>query len=575
MEVRAHTGRLDELLHEVRRQMSRGAGADPRPVLEWLGHQIGADVALLGSEGAVEASTARFPRRILPPLEPTLARLSGGQMAAAAIESGALQVRLEALGPHAPRPVLVVAGTSAPTREAASLVSHAGGLIALLDRAQDADTTFRGYQYKARQLRFAVFSALLAGDLTLARRMTTGAVPALLDAARLRVYLLHCPPEDRDRLAQTYQDGSGYHGTGLMVHCPAFKEHLICLVAEEGADGPADRPTDRPTDGPADRPTDRPTDGAADGPADPDGSGAESADEAGGRFDAGPGGEPDADPHGSADGPERPQGQGAVLRRLVRENPLYALGISSPYPLGATAEAYGQALHALAAARHTPERMAAYLGRTPLVPLLPHSEAGSWARALLGPLGSTPRATLDITRLAVTFPRSAVARLLDISRNTVSHHLGRVEATLGLDLGDVRTRAALDLAFCLTGGQPDGGLGSETGFGSAGGFGVHGVRPVPTLEELFRTAPAHAWAREFLRPLQDTRGRDLHTTLRGWIDANTDAQRTARHLGLSRNTVRAHLRAAERLLSRDLLTTGSGIHDLVHALHITGLHPED
>ncbi|WP_413099022.1 helix-turn-helix domain-containing protein [Streptomyces sp. Inha503] len=547
MEARAHTGRLDELLHEVRRQMSRGVGADPRPVLDWLGRQIGADVALVGGAGAVETSTARFPRQILPSLEPTLARLSGGQMAAAVTESGALQVRLEALGPHAPRPVLVVAGTAAPTREAASLVSHAGSLIALLDRAQDADTTFRGYQHKARQLRFAVFSALLAGDLTLARRMTTGAVPALLDAARLRVYLLHCPPEDRDRLAQTYQDGSGYHGTGLMVHCPAFKEHLICLVADGAADGAADGSDDEP------------------------------ADESGGRFD----GDPDTDPHDFADDPGTAPGQGAVLRRLVRDNPLYALGISSPYPLGATAEAYGQALHALAAARHTPERMAAYLGRTPLVPLLPRTEAGSWARALLRPLGSTPRATLDITRLAVTFPRSAVARLLDISRNTVSHHLGRVEATLGLDLGEVRTRAALDLAFCLTGGQPDGGLGSEGGFGpeggsgSAGGLGAQGGRPVPTLEELFRTEPARAWAREFLRPLQDTRGRDLRTTLRAWIDANTDAQRTARHLGLSRNTVRAHLRAAEHLLSRDLLTTRSGIHDLVHALHITGLHPVD
>ncbi|MFI1330786.1 helix-turn-helix domain-containing protein [Streptomyces sp. NPDC020845] len=510
MEARAaHAGWLDELLHEVRRQMARRTGADPRAVLDWLSRQIDADVALVGSAGAVETATARFPRQILPSLEPTLARLAGGQMAAAATEAGALQVRLEALGPRAPRPVLVVAGTSAPTPDAASLVSHAGSVIALLDRAQDADTTFRGYQHKARQLRFAVFSALLAGDLTLARRMTTGAVPALLDAERLRVYLLQCTPEDRDRLAQIHQDGSGYHGTGLMVHCPAFKEHLICLVAED-ADG---------------------ADGA------------------------------DA-------GPETAHGQGTVLRRLVRENPHYALGISSPYPLGATAEAYGQALHALAAARQTPERVGAYLGRTPLVPLLPHEDAGIWARAFLRPLASTPRSTLDITRLAVTFPRSAVARLLDISRNTVSHHLRRVETTLGLDLSDVRTRAALDLAFCLSPGpQSDNGSGGSVSSGGAYG------RPTPTLDELLRTEPAHAWAREFLRPLQDTRGRDLHTTLCAWIDANTDAQRTARHLGLSRNTVRAHLRAAEHLLSRDLLTTGSGIHDLVHALHITGLPP--
>ncbi|MFK4267729.1 helix-turn-helix domain-containing protein [Streptomyces milbemycinicus] len=515
MEARAHAGWLDELLHEVRRQMARRTGADPRAVLDWLSRQIDADIALVGSAGAVESATARFPRQILPSLEPTLARLAGGQMAAAATEAGALQVRLEALGPRAPRPVLVVAGTSAPTPDAASLVSHAGSVIALLDRAQDADTTFRGYQHKARQLRFAVFSALLAGDITLARRMTTGAVPALLDAQRLRVYLLQCTTEDRDRLAQIHQDGSGYHGTGLMVHCPAFKEHLICLVAEDadGADG-------------------------ADGTEVAEGVYAD---------------------------PETAHGQGTVLRRLVRENPHYALGISSPYPLGATAEAYGQALHALAAARHTPERVGAYLGRTPLVPLLPHEDAGTWARAFLRPLGSTPRVTLDITRLAVTFPRSAVARLLDISRNTVSHHLRRVETTLGLDLSDVRTRAALDLAFCLSPGpQPDDGSG-----GSGDAYG----RPTPTLDELLRAEPAHAWAREFLRPLQDTRGRDLHTTLCAWIDANTDAQRTARHLGLSRNTVRAHLRAAEQLLSRDLLTTGSGIHDLVHALHITGLSP--
>ena len=60
--------------------------------------------------------------------------------------------------------------------------------------------------------------------------------------------------------------------------------------------------------------------------------------------------------------------------------------------------------------------------------------------------------------------------------------------------------------------------------------------------------------------------------MEAWIDANTDAQRTAAQVGLSRNTVRAHLRAAERLLNRDLLTTGSGIHDLVHALRVTTAH---
>ncbi|MFJ6198197.1 helix-turn-helix domain-containing protein [Micromonospora sp. NPDC092111] len=60
--------------------------------------------------------------------------------------------------------------------------------------------------------------------------------------------------------------------------------------------------------------------------------------------------------------------------------------------------------------------------------------------------------------------------------------------------------------------------------------------------------------------------------MRTWIEANTDAQRTAALLGVSRNTVRARLRVAERLLNRDLLTTGSGIHDVVHALRAVSGH---
>ncbi|WP_433445475.1 helix-turn-helix domain-containing protein [Nonomuraea sp. CA-141351] len=86
-----------------------------------------------------------------------------------------------------------------------------------------------------------------------------------------------------------------------------------------------------------------------------------------------------------------------------------------------------------------------------------------------------------------------------------------------------------------------------------------------TLDDLLRTEPAAAWAQTFLRRLQAAHRR----TLQAWIDANTDAQQAARSLGISRNTVRTHLRTAEALLGSDLLTTGAGIHDVVHALHIT------
>ncbi|MEU9186306.1 helix-turn-helix domain-containing protein [Streptomyces sp. NPDC048484] len=483
MEVLGHGAGLDELLRLVRRQGS------PAEVLELLGRRTGAEVAWIGRGGAVRAATAGFPRRLAGALTEHVERLTDGRLAAATTRVGELEVHLETFGGREPRPVLVTAGTSALSRDAAALVSQAGGLIDLLSRASEADDGSLGYEAKARQVRFAVLTALMAGDVTMARRMTTGDVPPILSAERVRVHLLHCTPADRDRLTRTYLDSSGYHGAGLMVHCPAFKEHLICPVAEDA--------------------------------------------ELGGRFR-----------------------HGEVLRRLVRENPGYALGVSRPHPLAATAEAYGEALHALAVARNSPERLAAYRGRPSLVHVLPRHAALAWARAFLEPLSTVPKPTVDVVRLIAMFPRSAVARLLHLSRTTVAAHCRRAEAALEIDLGEVRVRATLDLALSLSALQPD--------------LAVADTQVAPPLGELLQGTPAVTWAETFLRPLRDTRHPNLYATVGAWIDANTDAQRTAAHLGLSRNTVRAHLRAAEHLLNRDLLTTGSGIHDIVHALHVTG-----
>lgn len=317
----------------------------------------------------------------------------------------------------------------------------------------------------------------------LARRMNSGAVPQLLEAAGLRIYLLRCPQTDRDRIPAIHQDPAGFHGNDLMVHCPVINEHLICLVAEREGQG---------------------------------------------------------DP-----------GLAGLLRRLVRDNPGYALGISAAQPLNATAAAYSQAVHALAAARTTADRVASYHGRSRLEGVLDQRPALNWARTLLRPLDSVPKTSADITRLIMSVPRSGVARLLGLSRNTVAAHLGRAERALGLDLDDVRSRATVNLALALT--------------GSCAGADADDRQRPQALDELMRAEAVFAWAESLLWPLQARHRR----TLQGWIDANADAQQAARRLDISRNTVRAHLLAAETALSLDLLTVGNGIHDVVHALDIT------
>jgi sugar diacid utilization regulator len=93
------------------------------------------------------------------------------------------------------------------------------------------------------------------------------------------------------------------------------------------------------------------------------------------------------------------------------------------------------------------------------------------------------------------------------------------------------------------------------------------------VDSLLSTEAAIAWAHAFLQPQQLGTDRTVHQTLRAWIEAGTDAQRTALNLGISRTTVRAHLRTAEQFLKRSLQTPGPGPHDLVHAFRITDRAP--
>lgn len=63
----------------------------------------------------------------------------------------------------------------------------------------------------------------------------------------------------------------------------------------------------------------------------------------------------------------------------------------------------------------------------------------------------------------------------------------------------------------------------------------------------------------------DSDGRDLRGTLRAWISAGGNAERAAQLLGVHAQTVREHVRSAEPVLERRLLTAGSDLYEVVPA----------
>ncbi len=100
------------------------------------------------------------------------------------------------------------------------------------------------------------------------------------------------------------------------------------------------------------------------------------------------------------------------------------------------------------------------------------------------------------------------------------------------------------------------------------GPGTEQSAPVP-LGDVLSGPALRTWALDLLGRL-DPDARDLRRTLRTWIAAGGNSERTAQTLGVHAQTVREHVRSAEPVLERQLLAAGSDLYEVVLAHLATG-----
>jgi predicted DNA-binding protein (UPF0251 family) len=219
-----------------------------------------------------------------------------------------------------------------------------------------------------------------------------------------------------------------------------------------------------------------------------------------------------------------------------------AVGGSVPHPLEGVGNAYGEAADALARAAHHPERTVITAPRAPgLVDILPAGPAYAWASGFLQPILGMPKSgaqILEATAMALEFRTSAAARIIGVHRNTVARRVSQVCAGVGLNPERTLDRIALSLAIQIVNVHPR----DDSGH-----------RHDASLHNLLTHSHVRAWADKALRPLADDR-RDLLRTLRAWVLAEFNADAAAARLGIATKTVRSHIRAAEPLLEKDLIT---------------------
>ncbi|MFI9629286.1 helix-turn-helix domain-containing protein [Streptomyces sp. NPDC052042] len=253
----------------------------------------------------------------------------------------------------------------------------------------------------------------------------------------------------------------------------------------------------------------------------------------------------------------------AELAHLVGTfGPRSSLGGSGVYSVTLLADALHEAMAAQSFAALQPEPVVLSVHASDLVSLLPQVEAQRWARHLLSPLmqdGAQWESMRETLPAALTYPYTVAARLLHLHRNTVMRRVRTAADLLRMDFGRIADRITVALALEVVTQRempvPAELTGTET----------------PALAHLLATPQVQTWAQALVRPARADR-RDLLATARAWLAFDAHVEPAARALGLSEVTVRAHLRALENHMQRDLSTL-SGVRDLQISLDVASGNP--
>ncbi|MFI5702592.1 helix-turn-helix domain-containing protein [Streptomyces xanthochromogenes] len=479
---------LAGLLKRLPAQLADAAAV--QRIAEWLAVSLDGQVLVSEPERGVLAASP-------PTAAADLARAVLRQVSEPAVRSvttGALEhTRLISLAPAAGADTVLAVASRRPFEEPeTTLVACAARLLGLVDQAQRENGTAAE---SARAARLAAFQLLMVGEPVKAQRVLAGLAPGLLDTPAARVFVIDCASV-RQREQTAVRCETAVAGRALVIRCPAMDAHVIVVE-------PVPDQTGLP------------------GPACPETGGVASD-----------------------------------LADLVNALGHHRMGGSGKHPLALVANAYEEAATSLAFARHMGQSTALSPGHTKVIQLLDPLAARRWADSVLEPIKALPRTQRDLIEatlpVALAFPHTAAARILDVHRNTVGLRVRQAGELLHLDLAQPLNRVVVGLALDIDSHYPclDGAASDEP----------------PSLEHLLHAPELLPWAAALLKPILEDR-RDLQGTVQVWLEHCTRVEPAARTLGISEATVRSHLRSVEQLTGLDTASLG-GVRDLTLAFHV-------
>jgi sugar diacid utilization regulator len=198
-------------------------------IADWLAATVDAEVLVSDSRrGVLAASPPTAPATLAPALAACAVQQGG-------VEESGSRTRLVRL-PGAGTAVLALRYRRAPDDAADGLVEHATKVLGLVDQAIER---YQRVSMAEHGVRLGAFQLLLVGELVPAQRVLAGLAPWLLNAERMRVFVVDCGGHDREVTAERCE--AVLADSAMMVRCPAFNHLIVLTTADDesvnGSDG--------------------------------------------------------------------------------------------------------------------------------------------------------------------------------------------------------------------------------------------------------------------------------------------------------------------------------------------------
>jgi sugar diacid utilization regulator len=202
-------------------------------LLAHVSRVVGGYAAVIAPDGTVEGRSQGWDLRniIRGRCATSVSRIREGRIGAATLTQAGFHVQLIGVGTSQPRPVFAVARNRPFPLRTSDLINRTAAILAVNRQLANSAYAERELRQIVPLARLAVFTQLMSGHVTAARKLAESIMPGLLNVSHFQVFVLECPTRQRAEILRNCENI--LPKTVLAVESPINETHIVFIVQKD------------------------------------------------------------------------------------------------------------------------------------------------------------------------------------------------------------------------------------------------------------------------------------------------------------------------------------------------------